>query len=70
VNPPEYLFEFGLEGVACVGYSFKNFFECGVLLSSNNLSEDNNKEMLKLIEQRKRRVLKTESKRMSYISYS
>jgi len=46
VNPNNYAFEFGLEGEACIAYSFKQFYECGITISKGERLSDDNFEVL------------------------
>ena len=46
VNPRGYQFEFGLEGVAFLGYAFKAFYECGVTISKGPYMEQHHFEYL------------------------
>jgi hypothetical protein len=41
-NPVNHKWEFGIEGIAFIGYSFKKFYECGVSITKGELMEDYN----------------------------
>lgn len=42
VNPVNYNYELGLQGISMIGYSFKNFYECGVTINKGDKLEDYN----------------------------
>jgi hypothetical protein len=61
VSPNDFQFEYGVEGEACIGYSFKSFYECGVTATMGHNNNDFNLEHIKLFEdQRKGKDIKFE----------
>ncbi len=40
VNPRGMKFEFDIVAEACIGYSYKNFFECGITVEKGPLLQD------------------------------
>ncbi len=55
VNPSYFPFEFGMIAEACIGYSYKTFFECGVCIASPDM-ESHHFEVLKKIEESRQRT--------------
>ena len=69
VNPPGYAFEFGIEAEACIAYSYRHFYECGLALNVNSQIEDEHvmRELKEHELNRKRR--KYDGGGMPFISY-
>lgn len=40
VNPLGFTFEYGIKAEACIGYAYKEFFECGVTIEKGDFLED------------------------------
>jgi hypothetical protein len=40
INSEDYNFEYGIEAEACIGYSYKDFYECGITVNKGPLLED------------------------------
>ncbi|TNV79228.1 hypothetical protein FGO68_gene10734 [Halteria grandinella] len=60
VNPVGYNFEYGIQAEACIGYAYKEFFECGVTIEKGQLLEEF--QFAKIQEQeaqRKKKVMKS-----------
>jgi hypothetical protein len=69
-NPINYNFELGMIGEACIGYSYKHFFECGISIAPGDKMQEFQFEVLKEMENdRKRSVLKVDDKPNAIISY-
>lgn len=69
VNPTYFKFEFGMIAEACIGYSYKTFFECGVCIATPGMADHHFLELQEIEKNRKRTYFKLQNKPNAITSF-